>query len=221
MRARLESIRRSGKWVEALALTAGAVVVVVAVAALRDSGPSQSHGPSRGPRTGHRSVPAFARSPGGVAEAAVTYMDLLGEAAVGGSVRANATLSAMTVGSLGTQLERGLPTLARALHARLASTGAAAAFEGWPLGYRVTAFSATSATVLLWHLDLAASSALGLMTTDYVTTTYRVRWLGGTWRIEGASEVSGPTPPAPNASTLAVDRFARAAREFSGYRHVP
>lgn len=221
MRERLESIWRSGKWVDALGLIAGAVVVVVAVAALRDSGPSHGHAPTGEPRPGHHFSLAFAHSPAGTAEAATTYLGLLATTAAGDSNDARARVSAMTTGSLRAELEHGLPVLARALRARLASTEATAAFEGWPLGYRVTSFSPARATVAVWHLDLAASSTLGLMTSDYLTTTYEVRWLAGTWRIDRASNVPGPTPPAPNAPLPAVDRFATAIREFSGYRYAP
>lgn len=221
MRARLESIWQSGKWVEALALIAGALVVVVAVRALGDSGPSHELGPSREPRSSAQSSLFFARSPTGAAEAATTYLGLLAETAAVDSTDVRARVNAMTTGSLRAQLQQGLPVLASALRARLASRADPAAFEGWPLGYRVTSFTATSATVSIWHLDLAANSTLGLMTTDYATTTYEVRWLDGTWRIDRARNVAGPTPPSPNAPLPVVDRFAMAVREFSGYRYDP
>lgn len=221
MRARLESIWRSRKWVEALALVAGAVVVVVAVRTLGDSGSSRGRTLSREARPVHRSSLAFGHSPTGAAQAATSYLSLLAETAAGDSADASGRLSAMTTGSLRNELRQGLPALARALQARLASTAAPAAFDGWPLGYRVTSYSTPRATVEVWHLDLAASSALGLMTTNYVTTTCEVRWLAGTWRVERARSVAGPTPPPPNASGTVVDHFANALREFSGYRNAP
>jgi hypothetical protein len=221
MRARLESIWRSGKWVEALALIAGAAVVVLAVRALGDSGSSHGRRPSREPRSSARSSLGFAHSPTGAAEAATTYLGLLAETAAFDGTDARARVNAMTTGSLRAELQRGLPIVASALRARLASRAAPAAFDGWPLGYRVTSFTATSATVSVWHLDLAASSTLGLMTTDYATTTYEVRWLAGTWRIDRARNVAGPTPPSPTAPLPVIDRFAMAVREFSGYRYDP
>lgn len=221
MRARIEPIWRSGKWVEALALVAGAVVVVVAVRALGDSGPSHQRGPSREPRPSARSSLVFAHSPTGAAEAATTYLGLLAETAAVDSPDTRARVNAMTTGSLRAELQQGLPVLASALRARLESGTAPAAFDGWPLGYRVTSFTATRATVSVWHLDLAASSTLGLVTTDYATTMYEVRWLAGTWRIDGARNVVGPTPPSPNAPSPVVDRFAMAVRAFSGYRYDP
>jgi len=221
MRARFEAIWRSGRWVEALALIAGAVVVVAVVAALRDSGRSHGRGPLGDARPRGRVPAPSADSPNGAERAATTYLGLLAETAVSEGNGARAEVAAMTTGPLRAELAQGLPVLTRALRARLASTGAPAAFEGWPLGYRVTNFTATRATVSIWHLDLAASSTLGLMTTDYATTTYDVLWVTGTWRIAHARYVPGPTPPPASAPLQAVDRFAAAVREFSGYRYAP
>ena len=221
MRARLESTWRGGKWVEAVALIAGAVVVIAAVAALRGSGPTHRHVPRRKLQPHHPPALGFPDSASGAAEAAATYLELLAETTAADSTDTRARVGAMTAGSLRTELEQGLPVLAHALRARLASSVAPAAFDGWPLGYRVTSFSAARATVSVWHLDLAASSTLGLMTTDYATTTYEVRWLAGTWRIDRARNVAGPTPPPPNAPSPVIDRFAASVREFTGYRYAP
>ena len=128
----------------------------------------------------------------------------------------------MTAGSLRTELDQGLPVLAHALRARLAS-------ERGPCCLRRMATRLPSNElqrgagdgVRSGVLDLAASSTLGLMTTDYATTTYEVRWLAGTWRIDRARNVAGPTPPPPHAPRRLIDRFARAAREFTGYRYAP
>lgn len=221
MRRRFGSIWRNGKWVEVVALAAGAVVVVVAVAALRGSGRPHRPVPIRKPTSRRAYASAFADSPGGAAEAATAYLGLLAETAARGSAEARAEVSAMTTGALRAELDQGLPGLARALRARLASTPAPVAFDGWPLGYRVTSFTAARATVAVWHLDVAASSALGVMSTDYATTTYEVRWLAGTWRIDRARSLAGPTPPPPRAPLPEVDRFAIAVRAFSGYRYDP
>jgi hypothetical protein len=221
MRRRLEAMSRGGKWIEVLALIAGAVIVVVAVGALDHSGRSHGRGPSMDAGLTDRRSHAFADSPAGAAEVATASLGLLVDTAAGDSAGAGARLTAITTGSLRAELRQSLPQLARALRVRLASTAAPSAFNGWPLGYRVTDFNAARATVSVWHLDLAASSALALMTVDYATTTYQVRWVDGTWRIAHASIAAGPTPPPSDAPPASVDRFAAAARQFSPYRYVP
>ena len=218
---RLEAIWRSGRWVEALALIVGAAIVVVVVAALRTSGGSHGRASSEEPRPVKRSSLASVDSPSGAAAAATTYLGLLAETAADDRNDARAEVAAMTTGPLRAELAQGLPVLARELRARLASTAAPAAFDGWPLGYRIASFSGARATVSIWHLDLAASSTLGLMTTDYATTTYEVRWLASTWLIDRASNVPGPTPPPASAPRSAVVNFAAAVRAFSGYHYAP
>ena len=221
MRARVEAIWRNGGWVEGLALIAGAIVVVVAVWALGNSGPSHGRRPSRVVRPRNLSPLGVGHSPTGAVEAATVYLGLLAETAAADDGGAGGRLSALTTGSLRTELQQQLPVLAHALRARLASTAAPAAFDGWPLGYRVTSYSAAGATVSVWHLDVAASSTLALMSVDYATTTYEVRWVDGTWRIAHTSNAAGPTPPRSDAPAANVDGFAAAVRQFSGYRYAP
>jgi hypothetical protein len=221
MRARLESAWRSRKWLEALGLIGGALVVVVAVAAVRAVGPSHQPAPSR---ETPRRLPGFVAggdSPPGAVEAATRYLSLLADIVVPGNADSPGSVSALTIGPLKTELEQGLPVLSRALRIRLASAAAPAAFDGWPLGYRVLSVTAQRAAVSVWHLDVAASSTLGLMATDYATTTYDVRWLRGAWRIDRANSVPGPVPPPPGAPAVEVDQFARVVQAFSEYRYAP
>ena len=202
-------------------MIAGALVVVVALAVVRASGPSHRRTPAQEALARHPLWVAAGGSPLGAVEAATKYLGLLAETVVGGNADPRDGLSAITIGPLKTELEQGLPVLSRALRIRLASVAAPAAFDGWPLGYRVLSVNAQRATVSVWHLDVAASSTLGLMSTDYATTTYDVRWLRGAWRIDRASSVPGPAPPQPGAPAVEVDQFARAVHAFSGYRYVP
>jgi hypothetical protein len=177
--------------------------------------------PSRDARARHPYLANSGDSPRGAAEAATSYLGVLATAAAGHDPDARASVIAMTTGPLQVELKLGLPMLTSALRARLASSAAPATFDGWPLGYKVTRFGATTATVSVWHLDIAASSALGVMTTDYATTTYEVEWRAGVWRIERAGNVRGPSPPPTNAPPTEVDQFAKAIQGFSGYSYAP
>jgi len=114
-----------------------------------------------------------------------------------------------------------MPQLAASIAVRLRKRRAPAAFDGWPLGYRVLTFDHSGATIAVWHLDVASSSALELASVDYETTTYRLRQLSGGWRIEHVTTMPGPAPPPPTAPARELDAFARAAAAFSTYRYVP
>jgi hypothetical protein len=127
----------------------------------------------------------------------------------------------VTAGPLQTRLLKALPAVAGEVQGRLAGSRAADVFDGWPLGFRVEDFTTSQATVSLWHLDVGASSALGLMTAQYTTTTYGLRWTNGAWRIYTVSSVPGPTPPAASASAAEVDQFAREVDALSRYANVP
>ena len=187
----------------------------------RGSGPSHGRSANSEASTRQPISIAISDSPRVAADTATKYLGLLADSAVGSPADVRDRVTAMTTGPLRAELEQGLPVLTRALRVRLASADAPAAFEGWPLGYKVTSFSENRAVVSVWHLDLAATSTLRLMTTDYATSTYEVRWRAGSWRIDRASTVAGPTPPPPGAPPAAVDRFAKAIEAFSRYRYAP
>jgi hypothetical protein len=215
---------RSSAWVrgyrlEVVAALAGVLLVLAAVAAL--------HGGHAGPRHAQRHnaatrahAPANPK-PASAIHAATTDLIAFGTASLAGTHRAERTIDSIAMGPLRTRLARALPAVAGALRARIKKGHAAAAFDGWPLGYRLISFGRGRAMVAVWHLDVAASSALQLQSVDYATTTYRLRFFGGDWRIVDATTHAGPTPPAAGASTGQLNSFARAASSFSPYRYVP
>jgi hypothetical protein len=157
----------------------------------------------------------------GAVAAATSDLVALGNAAVGNPADARRLADTIATGALAQRLKSGLPALVAAIHARVRDTRAPLTLVGWPLGYRLLTFDGSTATVALWHLDVAASSALQLMTVDYATSMYRLRFLSGTWRIDRVSTASGPTPPPASAPAWQLDAFARSAGTFSRYRYVP
>ena len=157
----------------------------------------------------------------GAVHSATRYLSQLSEAAVANGHVARQIVNAVTTGSLRAELERSLPATATAIEKRLRGSRSATVFEGWPLGFRVESFEPSRATVAIWHLDVGASSALGLMTTQYTTTTYELRWIENSWRIAAAESVAGPTPPPPSAPSAEVDEFARETRALARYTYGP
>jgi hypothetical protein len=117
--------------------------------------------------------------------------------------------------------EQTMPLVVAQIHARLSHSAAPYTFEELPLGYRVGSTGSGRAEVAIWHLDIGASSALPLASATYTTTTYGLRYVDGSWRIESIHNVSGPTPPGGHTTATTVDAFARAAGRFSRYRNVP
>lgn len=74
-----------------------------------------------------------------------------------------------------------------------------------PVGYRVSAFTDTDATVLLWRVGLVASSAGVPPQQVWTTETVRLSWEGGTWKVADLTSSPGPTPPLIAAVTPTAD----------------
>jgi hypothetical protein len=209
---------------EALAALAGAVIAVIAViaiVALEPRTPGRPAATSREHTRASRSSSGFPRSPSGAVQAATADLLALGHAAVSGGAAARRAVDAIAAVPLRTTLDGSLPRVASAIRARLHGQADSGAFDGWPLAFRVGAFGDSRAVVSLWHVDTAASPALQLVSADYLTTTYVLEWISGTWRIVRAVSVAGPTPPSTSAPAAEVDRFARTVTRFTQYRYVP
>lgn len=206
---------------EALAALAGASMVVIAIVALQPGSASPASPPSREHPRARRAPWGFPRSGSGAVQAASTYLLALGQSAVSRPGEARRTINAVAAGPFAVALKRSLPAVATALHARLRDGVPRGAFEGWPLAFRLDTFNGSRAVVSVWHLDTAASSTLDLMTSSYATTTYELRWIRGTWRIERAASTPGPTPPTAGASATEANHFARAVATFARYAYVP
>jgi hypothetical protein len=203
---------------EILAAIAGVLVVALVAAILRAG--SGSKEPVR-PHQIQSASPRVPLTPSGAVEAATTDLLVLSKLETGTSASVRRIVEAMAIGPLKVRLEQALPAVVGKIRTRLASTEAPAEFDGWPLGYRVDTFDPPSATVSIWHLDAAATSALGLMTADYATTTYTLAWVGEAWRISDVRNTGGPTPPQSTASPAQMNAFARAANAFSRYTYGP
>jgi hypothetical protein len=206
---------------EALAAIAGAVIAVVAIVALEPSTPARPMATPRQHPGAPRPAPRSPRSSSGAVQAATADLLALGHAAVSDGAGARRAVDAIATGRLRTTLDQSLPDVASAIRGRLHGQTAGGAFEGWPLAFRLDAFNGSRAVVSLWHVDTAASSTLGLATVDYLTTTYVLQWIRGTWRVERAGNVPGPTPPTTGTAAAQIDRFARAVARFTQYRYVP
>lgn len=175
--------------------------------------------PARAPGLAAR--PSDIASAIGAVRAATEDLSALSAAGVSSSGQARRVVAAVVTGSLQAKLERSLPAVASEVQARLRGLRTPHVFDGWPLGYRVESFETSHATVAVWHLDVGASSALGLMSAQYTTTTYDLRWIEGSWRIAAVSSVPGPTPPSTSAPAPEVDEFAREINALSPYSNVP
>jgi len=161
----------------------------------------------------------FARTPPGAVAAAVNYLNVLERALIPG---ARWTWS-QAIRTLTTR-----PLEARALAGQAASDRIKAQLAhpspsylgSWPLGYWLLSFTRARARVAIWTVGAMASPS-GSVPATFSTTTCRLVWTGGDWKIADAEATAGPTPPAAGASVTQVLGFVGDARAFTGFGDVP
>lgn len=208
----------AGRRTEILAALGG-VVIVLLVATTLHACSTATLSPSARHLASSPWVSAL--TPGGAARAAAAYLVAFNDIGGGDGGALHKTIDTAVTGPLKTKLEHAFPIVMTALRARLGSSTAPAAFDGWPLGYRVLRFGPGHSTISIWHLDVAATSALRLVSSDFTTTTYALAWIDGAWRITDIRNAAGPTPPHSGASGAQIDEFAHAADEFTRYSYAP
>jgi hypothetical protein len=153
-------------------------------------------------------------------QSATTDLLVLIRAVFGTSRGAKPTVDRLAVGALRSRLA-AFPQVAVRIQRRVAAAGAPAAFVSWPLGYQAHLVTPSQAVVSIWHLDVAATTALGLAGAEYQTTIFHMAWARNSWRIQSVTARPGPTPPTATAPAAEVDAFALAANSFTRYRYGP
>lgn len=87
-----------------------------------------------------------------------------------------------------------------------------------PLGYRIDAYTAFSATVSVWAvnvLDLGERAALGA---TWATTVVELTWERDDWRLVGFATEPGPVPEPQGDGE--VEHTVQAIRRFTEYSHA-
>jgi hypothetical protein len=88
-----------------------------------------------------------------------------------------------------------------------------------PTGWDVASYSADEASVRVWNTGLFMAPGREAFMAPWNTTTYRLRWVEGDWRVAGLTTDDGPTPPLGQAT--ATGFAGREINEFEQYRYLP
>jgi hypothetical protein len=75
------------------------------------------------------------------------------------------------------------------------------------LGWRVEAFPADSARVVLWAVVVDGPETGLLPSATWATTTMQLAWAGGDWKLVSAQTAPGPTPPPGGGATSSFRGF--------------
>jgi hypothetical protein len=199
----------------ALGLTAGALTIgVLAGLALggNGGGPKQT-GP--GPKASIAGVPiGYERSKAGAASAALNYETALTAAGPAGY---RTVLGAITDPSdrnaITEAMQPGMEIISKQL-------GEGAVVRSAVLGYRVNSYDSNVAEVEVWEVGTLAAANQPVPQAGWTTTTVRVRWSDGDWRIaEAPTTKKGPTPQQPDEPTE-TQEFIDSIRPLAGAHYV-
>lgn len=92
-----------------------------------------------------------------------------------------------------------------------------------PVGTRVTAYTADTATVEVWCsglLGLAGEGSTHPVTDGWFTLTVELRWAEGDWKVVETKQKSGPAPVNGDTRASGADEIAEAVEQFGGFTYA-
>ena len=183
-------------------------------------------GGNAGPTQTVEGVPTgYARSEAGAVAAATAYVTALSGPLVLDADRVEKVLNVIVAPDARAGLVRAYRQVALQGRQRLgldASPQPSFVFRGSAVGYRVDRYTDDEARVAVWTISVAGSSAGVPVRESWTTTTARLRWLRGDWRVASLDTVGGPTPPLAGAPSPPSQLFTLIPRfEEFGYAQRP
>ncbi|WP_405931854.1 hypothetical protein [Streptomyces sp. NBC_00827] len=92
-----------------------------------------------------------------------------------------------------------------------------------PVGTKVTSSTADSATVELWYTSLFGLSGNGStnpVSESWYTTTYKMAWTNGDWKVTDFTQKDGPVPVGRDQQASTADDMTKAVEEFGGFTYA-
>ncbi|MFD4620651.1 hypothetical protein [Streptomyces sp. NPDC058475] len=92
-----------------------------------------------------------------------------------------------------------------------------------PVGTKVTASGADSATVELWYTSLFGLSGNGStnpVSESWYTTTYQLEWINGDWKVTDFTQKDGPVPVGRDQKASTADDMTKAVEEYGGFTYA-
>lgn len=196
-----------------------------------DAAPTAASG-TRPVRTTTGGIPSgFARDEQGAQSAAANYAVALGSADMFNKNRRDEILSTVITPSRVTDFERTLDeAYTPEFNKKVGLNADGSTPQGYtfvsrtsPIGTKVTAFSANSATVEVWCsglLGLAGQNSTNPVTSNWFTITMHLAWNSGDWKIVKHSQKDGPAPVPGDDRASSADEMARAVEEYGGFTYA-
>ncbi|MFD5631422.1 hypothetical protein [Streptomyces sp. NPDC127072] len=92
-----------------------------------------------------------------------------------------------------------------------------------PVGTKVTASTADSATVELWYTSLfglSGENSTNPVSESWYTTTYKMAWTAGDWKVTDFTQKDGPVPVGRDQQASTADDMTKAVEEFGGFTYA-
>ncbi|GHF80849.1 hypothetical protein [Streptomyces griseosporeus] len=92
-----------------------------------------------------------------------------------------------------------------------------------PVGTKVTASGADSATVEVWYTSLfglSGQASTNPVTESWYTTTYQLRWINNDWKVTDFQQKDGPVPVGRDQQASTADDMTKAVEEFGGFTYA-
>lgn len=92
-----------------------------------------------------------------------------------------------------------------------------------PVGTKVAAYTPDSATVEVWGaglIGLAGPGSSKPVSEAWTTTTMRLSWADGDWKLVDFSQKEGPTPVSGLQDASGAEEIAQAVRDFEELRYA-
>ncbi|MFF8099951.1 hypothetical protein ACF07S_09265 [Streptomyces sp. NPDC016640] len=92
-----------------------------------------------------------------------------------------------------------------------------------PVGTKVTASSASDASVEVWYTSLFGLSGEGStnpVTESWYTTTYQLKWINNNWKITDFQQKDGPVPVGRDQQASTADDMTKAVEEYGGFTYA-
>ncbi|MFJ8633728.1 hypothetical protein [Streptomyces sp. NPDC093568] len=92
-----------------------------------------------------------------------------------------------------------------------------------PVGTKATSFSANAATVEVWYTSLFGLSGEGStnpVSESWYTTTYKLKWVAGDWKVTDFQQKDGPVPVGRDQRASSADDMTKAVEEYGGFTYA-
>ncbi|WP_149562178.1 hypothetical protein [Streptomyces cacaoi] len=92
-----------------------------------------------------------------------------------------------------------------------------------PVGAKVTKYSDSKATVAVWYsslFGLAGEDSKTPVTESWYTSTFKLSWTDGDWKVSDFQQKDGPAPVGKDQAASSADEMADAIEGFGGFTYA-